>query len=623
MPLNANEEALIGKPSTADLDYEHQRVEYAPEEQHKIGKWTLVALILNRTIGSGIFLTPHRILTGVGCVGGALCVWVLGALISICGLYVWLECGLSMPQRRVRVETEPRGVPRSGGDKNYLEFMFPNRGLRLPHFRTTCSFSIMFLLMYILSGNAISFAIQVMTASGHYDRDSGDLPPRGIVIGIAISALSLVVLLHAFSRNIGIFINNGFAIIKVALLLTIICLGIAKAAGKFGGPGDVQKDVGSWSNSLLLCMYAFSGYEQPFYVLAETKSPRKNGTPRLQCYLLVVDKSEVLPEQGGIPDSFDLATLFFDNLWKNDHQGAARAMAAVIAVSIFGNLWEIAKEGILPFSLIIATSYRTPSGMLKRAFSRNPRSEEQVEQATTATFGLHWLTSVVLIAATAPILDPRRTYSILISLYSYTIILVLGFWVSFGLVMTKFRKSQWHWQERRRSRPWLSPAHAIIYCIATAFMLVAAFVPSQRGSPFHESVTGLPWYLIPAIGITGPFWGLLWYGGFRLYESKMRCRQLVVTREAYWARDPGCPGEYVQLAEIIDHTWEVATREDMSDEFEKPRTALLEHRSTPMMRMSSPSKGDGSDGQLLEEGKAGGRVRDQDVGIPRRLSDSF
>lgn len=182
------------------------------------------------------------ILTGVGCVGGALCVWVLGALISICGLYVWLECGLSMPQRRVRVETEPRGVPRSGGDKNYLEFMFPNRGLRLPHFRTTCSFSIMFLLMYILSGNAISFAIQVMTASGHYDRDSGDLPPRGIVIGIAISALSLVVLLHAFSRNIGIFINNGFAIIKVALLLTIICLGIAKAAGKFGGPGDVVRN---------------------------------------------------------------------------------------------------------------------------------------------------------------------------------------------------------------------------------------------------------------------------------------------------------------------------------------------------------------------------------------------
>jgi hypothetical protein len=59
--------------------------------------------------------------------------WVAGALISVCGLYVWLECGLSMPQRRVRGEAEPRGVPRSGGEKNFLEFMFPDSNLRIPH----------------------------------------------------------------------------------------------------------------------------------------------------------------------------------------------------------------------------------------------------------------------------------------------------------------------------------------------------------------------------------------------------------------------------------------------------------------------------------------------------------
>ena len=61
----------------------------------------------------------------------------------------------------------------------------------------------------------------------------------------------------------------------------------------------------------------------------------------------------------------------------------------------------------------------------------------------------------------------------------------------------------------------------------------------------------------------------------------------------------------------------------MSDEFEKPRATLLEPRDMPMMRMSSTSNVDGSDGQLLEEGKAGPHVRNQDVGIPRRLSDSF
>lgn len=120
MPLNANEEALLGRPATNNVD-DNQRLEFAPEEKSKIGKFTLVALILNRTIGSGIFLTPHRVLAGAGCVGAALLLWVLGGLLSVCGLYVWLECGLSMPQRRVRGEEKPRGVPRSGGEKNYLE----------------------------------------------------------------------------------------------------------------------------------------------------------------------------------------------------------------------------------------------------------------------------------------------------------------------------------------------------------------------------------------------------------------------------------------------------------------------------------------------------------------------
>lgn len=62
MPLNANEEALLGQPSDADLEHEHQRLVRAPGEDSKLGKWSLVALILNRSIGSGIFLNPARIL---------------------------------------------------------------------------------------------------------------------------------------------------------------------------------------------------------------------------------------------------------------------------------------------------------------------------------------------------------------------------------------------------------------------------------------------------------------------------------------------------------------------------------------------------------------------------------
>lgn len=460
----------------------------------------------------------------------------------------------------------------------------------------------MFLLMYNLSANAIACALQALTASGYYDGESGAIPPRGVVIAVAIGMLTLVVVLHSFSRNMGIWINNIFAVFKVALLLAIICLGIAKAAGKFGGPGDVLRnnftqdafktertDISSWTSSLMLCMFSFSGYRQPFYILAEAKSPRKNFpryTVMAMCfvtvlfllvnvsYLLVVDKSEVL----GQPDGTDLANLFFNSLWSENHEGASRAMSALTAVCIFGNLWvmtftasrvkqEIAKEGIIPFSLQFATSYRTPYGLWQQWTSRRSLRDEEVEQAPTAAYGLHWFTSVLLIAVTAAITDPRRTYSALVNLYMYTIILGLGFWVSFGLAYTKIRNKN-GWREGRRYKPWLSPAHVVVYMAASALLLIMAFIPAASGSPFSDAVTGIPWYVIPCIGVTAPFWGILWYWGLLFYQAKIKRRELVVIREPYWTKDPDCEGEYVQLAEIIDHTWEVPTRLKVFDDVE-------------------------------------------------------
>ncbi|KAK5715755.1 hypothetical protein LTR17_016665 [Elasticomyces elasticus] len=605
MPIDEIERAFLGQPSPKDLDHDHDRLEHVPPDRNKIGKWTVVSLILNRTIGSGIFLTPHRILAGTGCVGGALLLWVLVAAISLCGLYVWLECGLSMPQRQVLGEPAPRGVPRSGGEKNFLEFIFPDRKDSPTHLRTTCSFAIMFILMYNLSGNAMSLALQVEVASGMYDPASGAIPPRSTTVGIAIAFLSLVIVAHIFSRGAGIWINNAFAAVKVALLLTIVCLALAKAAGRFGGSGDVirnnftkdvwttqRTDAVSWSNSLLLAMYCFSGFEQPFYVLAETKSPRKI-FPRYTVlalaiatilfilvnisYLLVVDKDVVMGNGVEQPPNIALATLFFDRLFEDDRRNAGRAMAALTAVSIFGNLWvmtftaarvkqEIAKEGILPYSLQIATSYTTPYGLWQKWTRKHEVVGEQFEQAPTAAFALHWFTSVLLIAVTAAIFDPRKTYSALVSLYSYTIILVLGCWVSCGLLMVKYIQSPWHFRQRRRYRPWLSPVHAIIYAVATAWLLVTAFIPPQRGSPYHQDFTGLPWYIVPSIGITAPLWGLLWYGGILVRERKIH-KHLVVRRAAFWTPDPDDPGEYVEWAEIIHHAWNITADDEMAEGF--------------------------------------------------------
>ncbi len=103
-----------------DLDVNHQRIDVAPTAPQRLGRFTVVCLALNRTIGSGIFVTPAKILQGTGSVGASLLLWAFGSLVATCGLLVWLELGLSIPPRLIPGTDEHKNVPRSGGEKNYV-----------------------------------------------------------------------------------------------------------------------------------------------------------------------------------------------------------------------------------------------------------------------------------------------------------------------------------------------------------------------------------------------------------------------------------------------------------------------------------------------------------------------
>lgn len=69
-------------------------------------------------IGTGIFATPSGILALSGSVGLSLMIWVVGMIIAAAGMAVYLEFGT--------------GIPRNGGEKNYLEFVY-----RKPRFLAT------------------------------------------------------------------------------------------------------------------------------------------------------------------------------------------------------------------------------------------------------------------------------------------------------------------------------------------------------------------------------------------------------------------------------------------------------------------------------------------------------
>jgi amino acid transporter len=100
----------------------------------------------------------------------------------------------------------------------------------------------MFLVLGNLAGNAVYIGQYVMLAArGSYPTLDGLGPADAGVIGIAICALTLSVLMHIFSRRGGIIINNLFAVVKVCLLFIVVIIGFINygyaTAGRDGPKG--------------------------------------------------------------------------------------------------------------------------------------------------------------------------------------------------------------------------------------------------------------------------------------------------------------------------------------------------------------------------------------------------
>jgi amino acid transporter len=70
---------------------------------------------------SRIYATPGQVLRFSGSVGVSFIMWSLGAIIAACGTTVYVELGT--------------GIPRSGGEKNYLEYIYTR-----PKFLVSCAY---------------------------------------------------------------------------------------------------------------------------------------------------------------------------------------------------------------------------------------------------------------------------------------------------------------------------------------------------------------------------------------------------------------------------------------------------------------------------------------------------
>ena len=329
------------------------QLEIARENKRQIGIPSAALLIFNRVIGTGIFATPGTILALSGSVGLSLFIWLAGMLIAAAGMAVYLEFGT--------------GLPRNGGEKNYLEYVY-----RRPKFLATSLYTGYILLLGWAAGNSVIFGEYILHAA------KVDVT-RWNQRGIALACLTTAFIIHGTALKWGIRLQNFLGILKILVLIVIVIsplvnLDKVREVNNFSEPfkGTSGSAYGVVT-ALYNVIWSFIGYSNANYALSETKNPTRTlkfaaplalGTVSVLymlanvAYFAGVSKQEILESKRLV------AASLFRNMFG---ESAERALSVFVALSAFGNVLsvifsqgrlvqELGREGILPFSRFWASN---------------------------------------------------------------------------------------------------------------------------------------------------------------------------------------------------------------------------------------------------------------------------
>ncbi|KAK0742562.1 amino acid permease-domain-containing protein [Apiosordaria backusii] len=352
--------------STARRDIEDDVLPETAVLGRTLGWRSAFILIISRVIGSGIFATPGAIVSSVGSIGLSLTLWVAGAIISWFGLAVGLEYGCMLP--------------RSGGDKVYLEFTY-----RRPRFLASTIVAVHAVVLGFTASNCIVFGEYVLFALGKHASEH-----RVEVRVLAVTLMTLITIVHGCFLRTGIFIQNLLGWIKIGLVvfMTLASAVVVLAGYRPTTPTETTRVLPSWddiwegsvwnwgiiSTALFKVFYSYSGLQNVNNVLNEVRDPvktLKSAAPAALftacllyflvnvAYFLIVPLDEI-KKSGEL-----IAALFFQRLLG---ETAGRILLPLaVAISAAGNVMvvtfalarlnqEIARQGQLPYGYLWSSS---------------------------------------------------------------------------------------------------------------------------------------------------------------------------------------------------------------------------------------------------------------------------
>lgn len=496
------------EPDAPPSDIDNGSLYQVRQAKRQIGVTSAVFLIFNRMIGTGIFATPSAIFTLSGSVGLSLFIWVAGMLIAAAGMAVYLEFGTA--------------IPRNGGEKNYLEYVY-----RKPKFLATGLYTGYVILLGWAGSNSVVF--------GEYILHAAQVEvTRWNQRGVGLACITTAFLIHGLALKWGLRLQNLLGIIKLLIILLIVVSGWAALGGalKIDKPHNFDNAFEGTTGSaygvvtaLYNVIWSYIGYSNANYALSETKNPVRTlkfaaplalGSVAILYMFVNIAYFAAVPKDEIIAAKRLVAASLFRNIFGPK---AERALSVFVALSAFGNVLsvifsqgrlvqELGREGILPFSRLWASN---------RPFN-----------APLAGLFEHWLVSVIIMLAP----PPGDAYNFILNVISYPLAIVNVF-VAGALIHLYLNRTKWNWNPPIKA----TLPVAIFFLLSNIYLVVAPFVPPSDGQSVYES---LPYYLhcvvgFGIIGAGGVYW-LVWavilpkLGNYRLE------REVIVDEIDGWER---------------------------------------------------------------------------------------
>jgi APA family basic amino acid/polyamine antiporter len=231
----------------------------SPQLVRVLGRWTLVALVINGVIGSGIFGLPDDITREIGSAGPWAYVFAAMGVAALMGIYA--ELGAQSRE--------------AGGSYLWAREAFGRHaGIQMGWF----------VWLTRLASAAANANLFIVYLGEFWPGATADLP-RALLLAGMLGGLTL---LNYRGVQAGARVSNIFTVAKLLPLALLIIAGLFFANKVTPAPLAHEPGASHWLNALIVLLFAYGGFETSMIPLAEAKNPGRDVPFALLTGLVVI-----------------------------------------------------------------------------------------------------------------------------------------------------------------------------------------------------------------------------------------------------------------------------------------------------------------------------------------------